>query len=150
MEDVSHWRRDSWALLCWSRLTSVRLLIQLPCGRWLAAGCLCMGSRIGGEPPLLSRQRGGENKCIPLLSGICSNIDAVTLFLCAIFLLCKSLYIKHLSNKLWIVLVCVFLSYVWSLTSPLPLAALQCVNDVKPCVNNATCVTFSNGTGYCR
>uniref|UniRef100_A0A672LG93 Neurogenic locus notch homolog protein 2-like n=1 Tax=Sinocyclocheilus grahami TaxID=75366 RepID=A0A672LG93_SINGR len=28
--------------------------------------------------------------------------------------------------------------------------ALQCVDPVKPCVNNATCVTFHNGTGYCR
>ncbi|TRZ01243.1 hypothetical protein DNTS_014817 [Danionella cerebrum] len=28
--------------------------------------------------------------------------------------------------------------------------ALQCVDPVKPCVNNASCVTFHNGTGYCR
>uniref|UniRef100_A0A667XG01 EGF-like domain-containing protein n=1 Tax=Myripristis murdjan TaxID=586833 RepID=A0A667XG01_9TELE len=28
--------------------------------------------------------------------------------------------------------------------------ALQCVDNVTPCVNNATCLNFSNGTGYCR
>uniref|UniRef100_A0A8K9WM15 Notch receptor 2 n=1 Tax=Oncorhynchus mykiss TaxID=8022 RepID=A0A8K9WM15_ONCMY len=28
--------------------------------------------------------------------------------------------------------------------------ALQCLDAVKPCVNNATCATFTNGTGYCR
>uniref|UniRef100_A0AAV2KV24 EGF-like domain-containing protein n=1 Tax=Knipowitschia caucasica TaxID=637954 RepID=A0AAV2KV24_KNICA len=27
---------------------------------------------------------------------------------------------------------------------------LQCVDNKKPCVNNATCVTFNNGTGHCR
>ncbi|XP_070303819.1 neurogenic locus notch homolog protein 2 [Salvelinus sp. IW2-2015] len=27
--------------------------------------------------------------------------------------------------------------------------ALQCLDAVKPCVNNATCATFTNGTGYC-
>uniref|UniRef100_A0A672IXN3 Neurogenic locus notch homolog protein 2-like n=1 Tax=Salarias fasciatus TaxID=181472 RepID=A0A672IXN3_SALFA len=28
--------------------------------------------------------------------------------------------------------------------------ALQCVNEKEPCINNATCLTFSNGTEYCR
>uniref|UniRef100_A0A665WAB6 Neurogenic locus notch homolog protein 2-like n=1 Tax=Echeneis naucrates TaxID=173247 RepID=A0A665WAB6_ECHNA len=28
--------------------------------------------------------------------------------------------------------------------------ALQCVDDKAPCVNNATCLTFANGTEYCR
>uniref|UniRef100_A0A673W043 Notch receptor 2 n=1 Tax=Salmo trutta TaxID=8032 RepID=A0A673W043_SALTR len=28
--------------------------------------------------------------------------------------------------------------------------SLQCLDAVKPCVNNATCATFTNGTGYCR
>lgn len=32
----------------------------------------------------------------------------------------------------------------------LSLAALQCVDDKAPCVNNATCLKFSNGTEYCR
>ncbi|KAF3834929.1 hypothetical protein F7725_027487 [Dissostichus mawsoni] len=27
--------------------------------------------------------------------------------------------------------------------------ALQCLNDKEPCVNNATCLTFKNGTEYC-
>lgn len=30
------------------------------------------------------------------------------------------------------------------------LAALQCMDDIAPCVNNATCLTFTNGTEYCR
>ncbi|TNN53815.1 hypothetical protein EYF80_035960 [Liparis tanakae] len=29
-------------------------------------------------------------------------------------------------------------------------SALQCMDDKAPCVNNATCLTFSNGTEYCR
>uniref|UniRef100_A0A8C9TA92 Notch receptor 2 n=1 Tax=Scleropages formosus TaxID=113540 RepID=A0A8C9TA92_SCLFO len=28
--------------------------------------------------------------------------------------------------------------------------ALQCLDATKPCVNNATCITFKNGTGHCR
>ncbi|CAL8396100.1 unnamed protein product [Boreogadus saida] len=27
--------------------------------------------------------------------------------------------------------------------------ALQCLDNVKPCINNATCLTFPDGTGHC-
>ncbi|MEQ2164702.1 hypothetical protein GOODEAATRI_009474 [Goodea atripinnis] len=30
------------------------------------------------------------------------------------------------------------------------LCSLQCVDDKAPCVNNATCLTYDNGTEYCR